>query len=80
MSASATSVAEPKNCEIKKKFFNIPTAVEHLKSVGVETACEYMVRRLIVTGQIAHIRLGKSYYVSQAALDAWLSNHERKAK
>jgi hypothetical protein len=77
---SVASVAEAKNCEIKKRLFNILTAVAYFKSLGVETASQHMVRTLIVTGQIAHVRLGKSYYVSQAALDGWLSNHERKAK
>jgi excisionase family DNA binding protein len=63
-----------------KRLFDIQAAAEYLRSIGATSATATFVRALITSGRIAHIKLGKKFYVSRTALDAWLVSHERRMK
>jgi excisionase family DNA binding protein len=63
-----------------QRLFTIEAAVEYLKSIGAVSATASFVRGLISSGQLPHIRIGRRFYVSRTAMDAWLTTHERKSR
>jgi excisionase family DNA binding protein len=64
----------------ERDFFDIGGSVEHLRSRGITSATKNFIRGLITSGQVAHIRIGKKFYVSRTQLDLWLEKHERRAR
>lgn len=71
---------ETKEVQAPRKLFDIPAAVVYLRELGAEGVTENFVRILINTGQVPHIRMGKRFYLTRAALDNWIQNHERRMK
>ena len=63
-----------------QKLFDIAAAVHYLHSLGAAAATKSFVRRLLATGQVTHLRIGKKFYVSREALDGWISNRQRRAR
>jgi len=63
-----------------RRLFDIEAAVQYLRSVGATAATKNFVRGLIASGQIAHLRVSKKFYVSRESLDAWITKHERRAR
>jgi excisionase family DNA binding protein len=63
-----------------QRLFDIPGAVEYLRSIGAGAASPWFVRSLISRGELPHLRIGKKFYVSREALDTWISKHERRAR
>ena len=61
-----------------QRLFTIEAAVECLKSIGAVSATVSLVRGLISSGRVPHIRLGRRFYVSRTALDEYLVRHERR--
>ncbi len=59
---------------------SVESAANYLRTSGAISVCVHTVRSLIVSGQVAAIRLGRRYYITETALNSWLSSHERKAK
>jgi hypothetical protein len=64
----------------QQRLFNVQDAVGYLRSIGATSATVTFVRNLINSGQVPHIRISKRFYVTRAAMDAWLSHHERRAR
>ncbi|MGC1416880.1 MAG: helix-turn-helix domain-containing protein [Candidatus Acidiferrum sp.] len=62
------------------QLFDISAAAEYLRSVGATGATKNFIRGLICTGQVAHVRIGKKFYLSRQALNAWLAKHERRTQ
>lgn len=60
------------------RVFDLPAGVEYLKSIGATAATNNFLRSLIASSQIAHLRIGRRFYVSKAALDHWISTRERR--
>ena len=54
--------------------------VLHLQGAGAHGATVSFVRNLISSGVLPHIRIGKRFYVSKAAIDAWLIRAEKRAR
>jgi len=54
--------------------------VEYLRTIGATAATKNFVRRLIGTGQVAHLRIGKKFYLTREALDAWIVKRQRRAQ
>jgi excisionase family DNA binding protein len=63
-----------------KRLFDVQAAAEYLRSIGATSATVTFVRTLITSGRIPHLKLGKKFYLSRTALDAWLVSHERRMK
>jgi excisionase family DNA binding protein len=61
------------------RFFDIPAAVEHLRSLGFNVT-PWTIRTAINSGRLAHIKEGKKFHVSKAAIDAWLTKAEKKMR
>jgi excisionase family DNA binding protein len=61
-------------------LFDIAGVVGYLRRVGASAATTTFVRSLIGSGALPHIKIGKAFYVSRAALDAWLVKAERRAR
>lgn len=61
-----------------RRLFDIAAAVEYLRSIGATSVTANFVRTLIGTGQVKHVRMGKKFFVTREALDAWIENHERR--
>lgn len=66
--------------DVDQKLFDIADAVLYLRRLGAKTASVNFLRGLITSGQVAHLRIGKRFYVSKAALDRWIEMRERKTK
>jgi excisionase family DNA binding protein len=62
------------------KLLDVQGAVAYLHSLGAATATVNFVRGLITSGSVPHIRLGKRFYVTRAAIDAWLERSERRPR
>jgi|GEM_PF-6277566 len=62
------------------RLYDIPGIVTYLQSVGATAATATFVRGLINSGQLPHLKVGKSFYVSKASIDAWLAKSERRAR
>jgi excisionase family DNA binding protein len=62
------------------RLYDIPGIVGYLQSVGATAATSTFVRGLINSGQLPHLKIGKAFYVSKAALDAWLAKAERRSR
>jgi excisionase family DNA binding protein len=63
-----------------QRLFDILAAVAYLKNIGADGATVSFVRGLISSGQIPHLKIGKKFFVSRTALDAWLAGHERRRR
>lgn len=61
------------------RYFDIPAAVVYLRSLGF-MATAWTVRTAINEGRLAHIKEGKKFHVSKAALDGWLAKAEKRAR
>lgn len=63
-----------------KRLFDVNDAVGYLRSIGATAATKNFVRGLICSGQIAHARIGKKFYVSRESLDAWILKAQRRVR
>jgi excisionase family DNA binding protein len=62
------------------RLFTVQDAAKYLQSIGATTVTVNFVRGLISSGQVAHLRMGKRFYISRTAIDSWLQSHERRMK
>jgi len=61
-------------------LFNVSGVVARLRELGADSATENFVRNLITNGEIGFVRIGRSYYVSQNSIDAWLKSRELSSR
>jgi excisionase family DNA binding protein len=61
-------------------LYDILGVVGYLQRVGATAATATFVRGLINSGQLPHLKIGKAFYVSKAAVDAWLAKSERRSR
>jgi excisionase family DNA binding protein len=64
----------------QQHLFCVEDAAKYLRSLGAASVTVSFVRALIAFGQLAHIRMGKRFYVARAGLNAWHPSHERRMK
>lgn len=69
-----------RSAEMPQFLFDISAATDYLRGLGATGATRNFVRGLICSGQVAHVRIGKKFYVSRQALNTWLAKHERRAQ
>jgi excisionase family DNA binding protein len=62
------------------KYFDIPAAVEYVRSIGLSGVTPWTIRMAINSGRLAHIREGKRFYVSKSAVDSWLAKAEKRTR
>ena len=62
------------------RYFDIPAAAVYANSIGLTGVTAYTIRMLINSGRLAHIKEGKKFYVSKAAVDAWLAKAEKRMR
>jgi hypothetical protein len=62
----------------ERRLFDVEAAVLYLRQLGAEGATANFIRNLINRSEVAHIKIGKKFYVSRDGLDRWITNHERK--
>ena len=60
--------------------FDVHGSVEHLRSKGFKGATISTVRGEIAAGRVPHIKLGKKFYVTEAAWKAWATRAERRIR
>ena len=63
-----------------QRLFDIVAAVAYLRTLGATTATKHFVRGLINTAQVPHLRIGKRFYLSREALDAWIEKQQRRRR
>lgn len=63
-----------------QQLFDVGDAAIYLQQIGARTATINFVRTLISTGQVAHLKIGKKYYVGKAALDQWINRREKRSR
>lgn len=64
----------------ERRLFDIPGAVEYLRAIGAGSATVTFVRRLVCTGQVPHLRIGKRFYLRRESLDSWIESHDRRGR
>jgi excisionase family DNA binding protein len=62
------------------RLYDIAGIVGYLQSVGATAATATFVRGLINSGKLPHLKIGKAFYVSKAALDGWLGKAELRRR
>jgi hypothetical protein len=62
------------------RLYDIPGIVGYLQSVGATAATATFVRGLINSGQVPHLKIGKAFYVSKSAIEAWLAKSEKRSR
>lgn len=60
------------------RFFDIPATVAYLHSLGMTGITSWTIRTAINSGRLAHVKQGRKFYVSKAAVDAWLVKAEKR--
>jgi excisionase family DNA binding protein len=60
--------------------FDLAAAVVYVRGLGATGVTIHTIRSEIAAGRIPRIRIGKKFYLSKTALDAWISQAERRAK
>jgi len=63
-----------------RRLFDIGAAVAYLREIGATAATPNFVRAIIGRGEVAHLKIGKKFFVSREALDGWLQKHERRMR
>jgi excisionase family DNA binding protein len=64
--------------EPERKLFDIGGCAQHFRDLGAKGATPWFVRGLIARGELKYIRIGKKFYISERAIDAWLDRAERR--
>lgn len=62
----------------QRRLFDIEGAVLYLRQLGAKGATVNFIRNLINHNEVAHVKIGKKFYVSRDGLDRWIANHERR--
>jgi hypothetical protein len=62
------------------RAFDISGAVTYLRTIGFDAATPNFIRGLVARGQVPHVKVGKKFYVTRAALDGWLSRSEGRRR
>jgi excisionase family DNA binding protein len=62
------------------RVFDLPAAVAYVQSLGATGVTIRTIRSEISAGRIPRTKLGKKFYVSKAALDAWILRAERRVR
>lgn len=60
------------------RLFDIHAAAKYLQSIGATGVTHSTIRRLLNSGDLPCLKIGKRFYLSKAALDSWLLKHERR--
>jgi hypothetical protein len=76
VSAEATTAAAVP----ERRLYDVLGAVAYLHSLGADTATPNFVRSIISSGAVAHVRIGKKFFVSRESLDGWIQKHERRSR
>ena len=74
------SVAADTRTEAVMQLFDILDGAKYLQQLGAKAATGNFVRNLINTGQVAHVRIGKKFYVARESFDQWIVKHQRRAQ
>ena len=62
------------------RLFDLKAAAEYLQSLGAAGTTAYYIRSLVASGKVPHIKLGRKFYISKNALDAWLERAEKRSR
>ena len=75
-------MTDAKSPEIQhdQQLFDINAGVEYLRALGAKSTTKTFFRNLIGSGQLAHLKIGKKFYVRRAALDSWVERAERRMR
>ena len=62
------------------RLFDIPGAVVYLREIGLTSANTWMVRTAINAGKLPVTKIGRKFYLTRVAIDAWVSKAERRTR
>jgi excisionase family DNA binding protein len=60
------------------RLFDIHAAAQYLQNIGATGVTPWTIRRLLNSGDVPCLKIGKRFYLSKAALDSWLLKNERR--
>lgn len=60
------------------RLYDLTAAVEYVRGLGATGVSICTLRSAISSGRLERVKLGKRFYVSQKALDAWILKAERR--
>jgi hypothetical protein len=63
-----------------QRLFDIGDSVAYLHCIGATSATPSFIRSLIASGQVAHLKIGKKFYVTKTVLDRWLETREKRVR
>ena len=63
-----------------RRVFSLSAGAEYLRSIGADGVTSWTLRRLVTSGVLKHLKLGRKYFITREALDAMVDRLERRAK
>ena len=73
-----TTPTETPSPPTERRLFDIAGAVDYLRSIGATAATRNFVRAIIGRGEVAHVRVGRKFFITRDALDNWIVRREKK--
>jgi len=61
-----------------QRLFDIHAAAQYLQNIGATGVTPSTIRRLLNSGDLPCLKIGKRFYLSKAALESWLLKHEKR--
>lgn len=63
-----------------QRLYDLKDTALYLQSLGAKSVTISFVRELVNSGAIAHLRIGKKFFVTRNAIDAWITRAERRTR
>ena len=63
-----------------RRVFSLSAGAEYLCRLGADSVTPWTLRRLVTSGALKHLKLGRKYFVTRESLDQLVERLERRAK
>lgn len=63
-----------------QRLYDLKDAVVYLQSIGAKGVTIGFVRELVNSGTITHLKIGKKFFVTRNAIDAWITKAEKRVR
>jgi excisionase family DNA binding protein len=64
----------------EQRLYDLKDTALYLQSLGAKSVTISFVRELVNSGTIAHLRIGKKFFVTRNAIDGWLARVEKRIR
>jgi hypothetical protein len=62
------------------RIYDISATAARLRELGATCVTNHTVRMAIAAGRLAHLKIGKKFFTTEASIVSWLERLERKGR